>query len=130
MERLRALTLNIWHREAPWEARRDLARRGILALDPDIVGLQEVLELSFGGTRQSLAAQLCEGTPYSHMFGCAQLKGPGMEFGNAVLSKHPILRHQVFPLPGTEESGESRSVIYALVATPWAEVPVFVTHFN
>lgn len=129
MERLSALTLNIWHREAPWEARRELLRKGIVALAPDIVGLQEVLELSFGGTKQSLAAQLCEGTDYRHVFGCAQVMGPGMEFGNAVMTRHPILRHEVLELPG-KESGESRSVLYALVQTPRAEVPVFVTHFN
>jgi endonuclease/exonuclease/phosphatase family metal-dependent hydrolase len=129
MERLRVLTLNIWHREAPWEARRELIRRGIVGLDPDIVGLQEVLELDFGGAKQSLGQQLVDGTPYNYVFGRAQTMGPGLEFGNALVTKHPIVRHSVHELPG-KESGESRSVLFALVATPRAEVPVFVTHLN
>lgn len=128
MERLRVLTLNIWHREAPWEARRDIIRAGLRALSPDIVGLQEVLELEQGGVRVSQARELIEGTEYRHVFGCAQMIG-GLEFGNAVLSKHPIVAHEVFRLPG-EETGETRCVVYARVALPWGEVPVFVTHLN
>jgi endonuclease/exonuclease/phosphatase family metal-dependent hydrolase len=128
-ERLKVLSLNIWHREAPWEARREVIRRGLLALEPDIVGLQEVLELDMGGFRQSLVAQLCEGTPYRYVFASAQSMGPGLEFGNALLSKHPIVSHQRLELPG-KESGESRCCLHATVQTPWAEVPVFVTHLN
>lgn len=127
--RLRVMTLNIWNREGPWEARRELIRRGIMGLGPDLVGLQEVLELKQAAMQMSLAAQICEGTPYQHVFSTAQVVGPGLAFGNALLTTHPVLHHETFPLPG-EESGESRSVLYAVVATPVAEVPVFVTHLN
>jgi endonuclease/exonuclease/phosphatase family metal-dependent hydrolase len=129
MERLSVLTLNIWHREAPWESRREIIRRGLGALSPDIIGLQEVLELSVGGPRRNQAQELIEGTSYSQVFGCAQVLGPGLEFGNALLSKHPIVAHEVLRLPG-EESGETRSVLYARIAMPCGEVPVFVTHLN
>jgi endonuclease/exonuclease/phosphatase family metal-dependent hydrolase len=129
MEPLRVVTLNIWHREAPWEARRTLIRRGLVALAPDVIGLQEVLELGSGASQMSLATQICEGTPYRHVFGRAQTMGPGLEFGNALLTAHPIVRSEVFALPGAE-SGETRSVLYALVAAPCGEVPVFVTHLN
>ena len=63
MQRLRVLTLNIWHREAPWEQRRDLIRRGIAALDPDIIGLQEVLELRVGSAVQNQAEELLRDLP-------------------------------------------------------------------
>ncbi len=129
MERLRVLTLNIWHREGPWEARRELIRRGIAALDPDIVGLQEVLELSMGGHKQSLGEQIAAETPYQYLFGRAMTMGPGLEFGNALLSKHPIVRSELLELPG-HETRETRSVLHAVIATPAAEVPVFVTHLN
>src|SRR5687768_16113311 len=129
MQRLKVLSLNIWHREAPWEARRELIRRGIAQLTPDLVGFQEVLSLTMANGRQSQADELCQGTPYSYVFGCAQTLGPGFEFGNALASRHPILEHAVYPLPG-EESGETRSVLYALVDTPFGDVPVFVTHLN
>src|SRR5262245_11813894 len=42
-ERLRVLTLNIWNRQGPWEERVRLIREGLVALDPDVVGLQEVM---------------------------------------------------------------------------------------
>jgi len=129
MQRLKVLSFNIWHREAPWEARRELIRRGVAQLAPDLVGFQEVLSLTMANGRQNQADELCHGTPYSYVFGRAQTLGPGFEFGNALASRHPILEHEVFALPG-EESGETRSVLYALVDSPYGEVPVFVTHLN
>jgi endonuclease/exonuclease/phosphatase family metal-dependent hydrolase len=55
--------------------------------------------------------------------------GSGLLFGNAVLSRHPIIESQGFELPG-RETGETRSLLYALVAHPVAPLPVFVTHLN
>lgn len=129
MARLRVLTLNIWHREAPWDRRREVIRRGILALDPDIIGLQEVLELRMGEQVQNQAAEILRDTPYRYVYGAASSLGPGFEFGNAIASKYPIGEVYVERLPG-EESGETRSVVHALVATPLGDVPVFVTHLN
>ena len=40
---LRVLTLNIWNRQGPWEQRLAVIRRGLAELEPDVVGLQEVL---------------------------------------------------------------------------------------
>jgi endonuclease/exonuclease/phosphatase family metal-dependent hydrolase len=45
------------------------------------------------------------------------------------LSRHPIVEHRVMILPG-EESGERRSLCYALVEHPLGRLPVFVTHLN
>ena len=130
MARLRVLTLNLWHREAPWEQRREVIRRGLRVLDPDIVGLQEVLELRIGESKQNQAEELLRDFAYHYVFGAAELLGPGFEFGNVIASKYPIGSAQVFALPGTEETGESRSVVHARVSTPFGEVPVFVTHLN
>lgn len=129
MQRVRVLTLNIWHREAPWEQRREVIRRGIAALDPDIIGLQEVLQLRLGGNVQSQAEELFRATPYQYVFGSAQVLGPGFDFGNVIASKYPLGAHEVFPLPG-QETGETRSVVHARIHTPLGEVPVFVTHLN
>jgi endonuclease/exonuclease/phosphatase family metal-dependent hydrolase len=129
MSRLRVLTLNMWHREAPWERRRELIREGILQLDPDIIGLQEVLQLKFGDSVQNQAADLLKDTPYQFVYGAASALGPGFEFGNVLASKYPIGEPLVTRLPG-EESGETRSVVHATVATPLGDVPVFVTHLN
>ena len=46
MERLRAVTVNIWNRQGPWPERVKLLREGLAALDADVIGLQEVLGLA------------------------------------------------------------------------------------
>ena len=43
MDRLRAVTLNIWNRQGSWIDRLPLIRDQLAALAPDVIGLQEVL---------------------------------------------------------------------------------------
>lgn len=125
MDRLRVLTLNIWNRQGPWEERLPLIREGIRALDPDLVGLQEVVRYE----NRSQADTIAEGLGYSVAFGVAHPLGGGVEFGNAVLSRWPIERHEVFPLP-TSGTDERRSMLLAELASPYGRIPFFVTHLN
>jgi endonuclease/exonuclease/phosphatase family metal-dependent hydrolase len=125
MDRLRILTLNIWNRQGPWDQRLPLIREGIRRLDPDVVGLQEVLE--HGGRSQ--ADEIREGLGYEAVFGPAHELGGGVRFGNAALSRWPIAASGVFPLPAGE-SDENRSLLFAEVASPHGTVPFFVTHLN
>lgn len=129
MQRLRVLTLNIWHREAPWEQRSALIRRGIRALDPDIIAFQEVLQLRVEGALMNQADELLRELPYRYVFGAAQTIASGFELGNVIAAKHPLGEHEVVALPG-KESGETRSVVHVRVSTPLGEVPVFATHLN
>jgi endonuclease/exonuclease/phosphatase family metal-dependent hydrolase len=55
--------------------------------------------------------------------------GNGLLMGNAVLSRFPILESRAERLPD-QGSGEGRSLLFALLETPWGKLPVFVTHFN
>ncbi|MCC6556177.1 MAG: endonuclease/exonuclease/phosphatase family protein [Polyangiaceae bacterium] len=125
MDRLRVLTLNIWNRQGPWEERLPLIREGIRALEPDVVGLQEVLW--YEGTSQAHA--IAEGLGYEVAFGVAHRLGGGVEFGNAALSRWPIARTEVFPLPNGG-SEEHRSLLLAEIAAPRGRLPLFVTHLN
>jgi endonuclease/exonuclease/phosphatase family metal-dependent hydrolase len=125
MERLRVLTLNIWNRQGPWEARLELIRQGIRRLDPDLVGLQEVIWYE----GRSQADAIAEGLGFDVAFGVAHHVGGGVEFGNAALSRWPIARREVFPLP-TGGTDENRSVLLAEVASPRGKIPFFVTHLN
>jgi endonuclease/exonuclease/phosphatase family metal-dependent hydrolase len=125
MGRLRVLTLNIWNRQGPWETRLELIRSGIRELDPDLIGLQEVI--AHDGTSQADAIR--EGMDYHAAFGAAQDYGADVKFGNAVLSRWPILRTEVMPLPaGT--STESRSLLFTEIGSPFGKIPFFVTHLN
>jgi endonuclease/exonuclease/phosphatase family metal-dependent hydrolase len=125
MNRLRVLTLNIWNRFGPWDERLTVIRDGIREMSPDLVGLQEVVEVP--GITQADA--IGEGLGYHAAYGLASSYGEGISLGNAALSRWPIRTSQVFPLPngGTDES---RSLLFAEIDSPYGVIPFFVTHLN
>ncbi|HZF48461.1 MAG TPA: endonuclease/exonuclease/phosphatase family protein [Polyangiaceae bacterium] len=125
MGRLRVLTLNIWNRSGPWEKRLELIRAGVRELDPDIIGLQEVI----CHDDRSQAVDIGGDLGYDIAFGVAHDYGAGVHFGNAVLSRWPIQKTGVTPLP-SGDSNESRSLLFAEVASPHGKIPFFVTHLN
>lgn len=131
---LRVATLNIWNRSGPWEERLALIRRQLTQLEPDLLGLQEVLRLTFPEGSQDQAQQIVEdleASPLPHIaYGTAKDLGGGLHFGNALASRWPILHQEVHPLPQPEGHDERRSVLYARVGSPHGELPVFVTHLN
>ena len=119
------MTLNIWNRQGPWESRLELIRAGIREIDPDLIGLQEVI--AHDGKTQT--DDILEGLEYQSAFGVAQDYGAGVRFGNAVASRWPIARTEVMPLPqGT--STEHRSLLFTEIASPYGKIPFFVTHLN
>lgn len=124
-DRLRVLSLNIWNRNGPYEARFALMRKLISEHAPDVVGLQEVL--CHDGHSQ--AHDLAEGTDYHVAFGRAHELGAGVLFGNAVLSRFPIAASQALPLP-VREGEEHRCLLHAQLEAPAGPLPVFVTHLN
>jgi len=142
---LRVATLNIWNRSGPWPERLALIRSELRRLDVELFGLQEVLrqlpeggephgrwevgdsEAPEGGTDQATA--VAAGTHRYVAYARAADYGNGLAFGNALLSRHPIVEHAGIELPGSE-TGETRVVLYALVEHPLGPLPVFVTHLN
>jgi endonuclease/exonuclease/phosphatase family metal-dependent hydrolase len=125
MDRLRVLTLNIWNRQGPWEERLAMIRRGLQWLKPDLVGLQEVI--SHDGETQADA--IADGLEYHTAFGSAVDLSGGVLFGNAVLSRFPIVDHETWPLP-VRAGQETRSLLRATVESPWGPLPFFSTHLN
>ncbi len=133
---LRVATINVWNKSGPWQQRLPLLRQELERLQPEIVGLQEVLRFlpdSAGDapftTSNDQATEIAEGLGFHIAYSVASDYGNGLKFGNAVFSRHPIVEQQSFQLPGLE-SGESRSLLYALCDTPHGRLPVFVTHLN
>ena len=125
MNRLRVLTLNIWNRQGPWEERLRMIREGIRRLDPDLVGLQEII----AHEGQSQADAIREGLGLEGAFGLAHDLGGGVLFGNAVLSRWPIVTARAHPLPcGTTD--EQRSLLFTEIDSPYGRVPFFVTHLS
>lgn len=124
-DRLRVLTLNIWNRMGPWEARFPLIRRGIQEIAPDLVGLQEII----AHDGRSQADAIADGLGYEVAFGPAHDLGSGVLFGNAALSRWPIVRREVFPLP-TGDTDEQRALLFVEADSPHGRIPFFVTHLN
>jgi endonuclease/exonuclease/phosphatase family metal-dependent hydrolase len=124
MRTFRAATLNIWSRFGPWEDRLLSIREGLRTLKPDAIGLQEVLR--FDGFDQ--ATLVSQGLGYESAWGKAS-ENFGFPIGNAILSRWPILRTEVIPLPngGTDED---RSLLFAELDAPFGKAPFFCTHLN
>ncbi|MGZ3406590.1 MAG: endonuclease/exonuclease/phosphatase family protein, partial [Polyangia bacterium] len=128
MDILRVVTLNIWNNQGPWPERLRLIRRELPTLQADLVGLQEVLHLEAGGTPDQAQA-IADGLGYYTAFASAWHIGGGLQFGNALLSRHPIVTAKAFMLP-CEEGDETRALLYCCVDAPCGKIPVFVTHLS
>ena len=127
MNRLRLLTINIWNRQGPWDKRLALLRAGVRALDPDIVGLQEVLNMPQAGPDQ--AENIAEGLGYHVAYGPASfIGGSCLSMGNAILSRWPIAAREHWELP--HEGDDGRCLLHARVDSPHGAIPVFVTHLS
>jgi endonuclease/exonuclease/phosphatase family metal-dependent hydrolase len=126
MKTVRVATLNIWNRFGPWEQRLVAIRSGIASIDPDVIGLQEVLRLEpteGDGLDQAVAV-----APAGYHVAYARAHDERW-YGNAVVSRWPIARAEAFELPrcGTDER---RTLLFADVQAPFGRLPFFVTHLN
>ena len=124
---IRVATLNIWNRMGDWPARLAAIRAHVEREQPDLLALQEVVRVKDGdGLDQSLA--IAEGLGYHAAWGRTPLD-EGHPMGNAVLSRWPITRREVFALPrvGTDEL---RSILFVETTSPFGTLPVFTTHLN
>jgi endonuclease/exonuclease/phosphatase family metal-dependent hydrolase len=127
MRTFRVATLNIWNRFGPWDERFAAIRAGVKALDADVLGLQEVLKLDPGeGDELDQGKAIAADLGYHVAYGRAHDQ---RWYGNAILSRWPIVRSEVIELPrgGTDER---RCLLFAELAAPFGRVPFFVTHLN
>ena len=123
--RIRVLSWNLWWRFGPWEARRPAIAATIAAIDPDVAALQEV----WGLADSDFAGELADQLGFHHVY-ASRLDLGGVRFGNAILSRWPILRTEWRPLPSSPTSEESRTVVFAEIDGPRGPVQLFSTHLN
>lgn len=87
---LDVVTLNLWHDRDDWPARLDVIADTLGALRPDVVVLQEVLQDSARGLEnqaETLGARL----GYAVVFASVDGGERPRRYGNAILSRHPVL---------------------------------------
>jgi endonuclease/exonuclease/phosphatase family metal-dependent hydrolase len=123
--RLRILTWNIWWRFGPWEQRRLAIAATLKKIDADIIALQEV----WSDEATNLASELAAELGYHHVFAWG-MDFKGFGFGNALLSRWPIKRHDSIALHGKKETGEGRVALFAEIDGPRGLIPAFSTHLN
>lgn len=133
---LRVLTLNCWNISSPFEERMALIREGIEKLQPDVVGLQEIIVRRDGFDQ---GAMIFDGLGYETIYGAAVRwtetepllphHAEGDAFGNMIASRYPIAGSACRELPGVETK-ERRSAIAVRIRTPRGLLPFLCTHLN
>jgi endonuclease/exonuclease/phosphatase family metal-dependent hydrolase len=126
-EVIKLLTLNAWGRFGPWAKRKAIIVDGIRALDPHVVGLNEVWDDADGNQARELAEAI-GGDWHVHGEPAYEMQ-EGRSCGNAVLSRFPLVETDAWMIP--EPMGDCRrNLVYAVADTPWGKLPVFVTHLS
>jgi endonuclease/exonuclease/phosphatase family metal-dependent hydrolase len=132
--RLRLVTINTAKEDRPYRRRIDLLARGLQALSPDLVLLQETLNTPDPcyDTTLSLADAL----------GLDAIQGPARRkprrvcgevivapAGLGLLTRLPVVAHETLTLPTDPSDGE-RIALFARVAIPAGELLVINTHLT
>jgi len=123
------MTYNI-HHGAGTDGKLDLQRIAeiILEAKADLVALQEVDRGVRRTDRRDLPAELAELTGMKSVFH-NNFSFQGGEYGNAILSTHPIQWHTNQHYPMLRE-GEQRGLLQAEIQLPQGELLFFCTHLD
>lgn len=123
--KLKLVTFNIWHNQGDWPARLPLLIAALRAQDADIIALQEVLEDAAEGLpnqAQTLADAL---GGYEVQFVSTDAEGAPRRYGNAILSRLPVIQHDWKKL---EPLDDYRTAIRVRVAVGGRAVDIVNTH--
>ena len=128
--RLRILSYNIHHAEGV-DGKLDVPRiaQVILSVEPDLVALQEVDKNTTRTGKVNQDIELAHLTKMNSVFG-SNITFQGGQYGNAILSKFPIIKNKNFLLPNVD-SGEQRGLLRSQIQISNKEnVLFFSTHLD
>lgn len=122
---LRLACFNIWHNQGDWPARLALLVEALRATDADVIGLQEVLEdanVGLPNQARTIAAAL---GGYEVHFSSVDAEGGPRRYGNAILSRLPVLAYDWKKL---DPLNDYRTAIRARVDLGGRAVDIVNTH--
>lgn len=124
---LRVLSWNL-HHGVGGDGKLDLERiaKVIRDANPDLVALQEVDNQCARSGKIDQTAELARLTGMTGVFGKA-MNYDGGGYGQAILSRHPILSNQVHPLPSSDEP---RIAFEAVVTIDGKETRFLTVHLD
>ncbi|MGH7444119.1 MAG: endonuclease/exonuclease/phosphatase family protein, partial [Longimicrobiales bacterium] len=121
---LSVVTLNLWHDQRDWPSRLDAIVESLRTLYPDVIALQEVLQHD---SLPNQAATLARRLGYDYYFASVDSIGRTRRYGNAILTRHPVLvRDQVALTP----LDDYRTAAHLRIAVAGREVDVYATHLH
>lgn len=118
------VTFNLYHDKADWPSRRALIIPELRALRPDVIVLQEVLQDA--GLRNQ-ADDLADALGYSAHFVSIDPPGRVRRYGNAILTRHPVLASDWMPLHPLDDSRTAGFVRIDIGGHP---IDVYATHLH
>ena len=119
------MTWNLWWRFGPWKQRHPAILRTLERVKPDVVALQEVWRDDTTTQAEVLGRSLGMQSVYDSYFDI-----DGVGFGNAVLSRWPIVGSQTHRYANQRDDDAGRLVLRADIAGPAGVVQVFSTHLS
>ena len=123
---LRVMTWNVWWRFGPWEQRQAAIIATLKAEHADVICLQEVWASDTG---EDQVAMLAAAIGFHH----ARTPAPfwdGYSFGNAVLSRWPILDSHTHVLPDAAGRPSHRNVLVATIDAPFGPLQALSSHLE
>lgn len=122
---LKLVTFNIWHNMGDWAARQPILIEAIRRADADVIALQEVLEdaaVNLPNQARTIADAL---GGYEMHFCSTDAEGAPRRYGNAILSRLPVLAHDWKKL---EPLDDYRTAIRARISFGGREIDIVNTH--
>jgi endonuclease/exonuclease/phosphatase family metal-dependent hydrolase len=120
---MRVLTWNLWWQFGPWQQRQPAIVDELASIDADLVLLQEVWATSEADQVEQLGS--ATGLEVARARGAG---GEPLPFGNAVLSRWPIVPVETLALPARSGERSHRHALACLVDAPAGPLLVVVTH--
>jgi endonuclease/exonuclease/phosphatase family metal-dependent hydrolase len=122
---IRLATFNIWHNLGDWSARKPLLIAALRAQNADVIALQEVLEDADAGLENQAEMLARELGGYGVAFVSTDPVGARRRYGNALLTRLPVLAEQSIKL---EPLDDYRTALRFRISVRGRPVDVVVTH--